>query len=196
MDIRKIVVGPVQTNCYLVVSDKELVIVDPGDEAEKIISDIEGLGKVNYKYILLTHGHYDHVMAVNELQNRYKFKIVIGKKDKDISEINAQIGVQVPDIKADILLKDGQVLDFGGEEIQVLETPGHTRGGVSYLVGNSLFSGDTLFHVSYGRTDLPGGSDDDMKKSLEKLLKLDENVKVFPGHGQETTIGAERGLYR
>lgn len=198
LKIKKIVVGPVHTNCYLILSDNELVVVDPGGEAEKIAAEIEKLGKVNCKYILLTHGHYDHVMAINEIRDRYAclpgqgFEVVVGEKDKDIAGLNAEIGVQVLDIKADILLKDGQVLAFGGEKIQVLETPGHTRGGVSYLIGDNLFSGDTLFKASYGRTDLSGGSVEDMIKSLERLLKLDENTKVHPGHGPETTIGEER----
>lgn len=196
MDLKKVVVGPIETNCYLLVSNNELAVVDPGDEPEKIIGEIGNLGKVDYKYILLTHGHYDHVMAVNELKEKYDFKIVIGEKDKDISGMNLLVGIQVPETRADITVKDCQTLDFGGQKIRVLETPGHTEGSVSYLIGDNLFSGDTLFRHNHGRTDLPGGSDEDMGKSLGKLLKLDENIKVFPGHGEETTIEEEKEFFK
>ncbi|MDO8507320.1 MAG: MBL fold metallo-hydrolase [bacterium] len=196
MDIKRIVVGPIEVNCYLFVSGIELAVVDPGDEAEKIIEEIGKLGKVDYKYVLLTHGHYDHVMAVNELKDKYGFKVVIGEKDADISGMNAQIGVQTPKTKVDITVKDGQVLDFGGQRIQVLETPGHTIGSVSYLIGTDLFSGDTLFRHTHGRTDLPGGSDEDMGDSLEKLLKLNEKINIHPGHGEETTVEEEREFFK
>jgi len=220
LKIKKIVVGPVETNCYLLVSDNELAVVDPGDDADKIISEIEKTlhysrspmsfprkreaQRINSggnpdlqiipKYILLTHGHFDHIMAVNELKKKYRFEVVIGEKDKDISGMNFQIGVQAPEIKADILVSaEGDTLCIGREKIQVIETPGHTSGSVSYLIQDNLFSGDTLFYHTHGRTDLPSGSEEEMKRSLEKLLKLDENIKVFPGHGRETTIQEERG---
>lgn len=199
MDIKRIVVGPVETNCYLILLNNELVVVDPGDEYEKIEAEIEKLGKVKHKYILLTHGHFDHVLAVNRLKEKYAclparqgFEVAIGEKDKDIADLNLQIGVQVPEIKVDITLKDGDTLNFGGKKIQIFETPGHTTGSVSYLIGDNLFSGDTLFKHTHGRTDLPGGSDISMKKSLEKMLKLDQGTNVHPGHGPETTIQKEK----
>lgn len=202
LKIEKIVVEPIETNCYLILLNNELAVVDPGGEADKIIVEIEksfsrhsrGGGNSNLilsKYILLTHGHYDHVMAINDLKKKYGFKVVISEKDKDIEGINLKIGIQTPEIKPDILA-EGATLFIGEKEIQVIETPGHTKGSVCYLVNGSLFSGDTMFHHSHGRTDLPGGSDAEMKKSLKKLMELNNNIKVYPGHGPETTIGEER----
>ncbi len=200
MKVKKTIVGPVETNCYLVLSGDELAIVDPGSEAEKIITEVEKLGKVEYKYILLTHGHFDHIMAVNELKEKYnrlparqEFKIVISEKDKNVRSLNKEIEVEMPDIKPDILVPaEGATLCIGKKEIKIIETPGHTKGSVSYLIGSDLFSGDTLFCHNHGRTDLLGGSDEDMKESLEKLLKLNKDIKVYPGHGPETTIREER----
>lgn len=196
LKIKKIIVGPVETNCYLISLNNELAVVDPGDEYEKIEAEIEKLGEVKHKYILLTHGHFDHVLAVNQLKEKYGFEVAIGEKDRDISGINLQIGAQVPEIKADITLKEGQALDLGGQKIQVIETPGHTVGSVSCLIGDNLFSGDTLFHHSHGRTDLPGGSDEDMKNSLKKLFALSDQTKVFPGHYEETTLGEAKKHFR
>jgi len=195
MQIKKIIVGPIETNCYLVVSGNELAVIDPGDEADRIISGIQDLGKVNYKYILLTHGHFDHVMAVNELKGKYGFKVIVGEKDTDIQSLNAQIRIETEAILPDVTVKEGDELELGEEKIGVFATPGHTKGSVCYKISQNLFSGDTLFHRSHGRTDLPGGSDEEMGKSLDKLLKLDENIKVYPGHSNETTIKAERENY-
>lgn len=196
MDIKRVVVGPIQTNCYLILLNNELAVVDPGDEADKIIKEVEKLGDVGHKYILLTHGHFDHVMAVNDLKKKYSFKVVVSEKDKDIQGLNSDIGVEVSLVKPDILLKEGDELRVGKEKIKALEAPGHTRGSISFLIDNKLFSGDTLFRHSHGRTDLPGGSKEEMSKSLEKLFKLDENIRVYPGHGPETTIEEERKFFK
>ncbi|MEK7447588.1 MAG: MBL fold metallo-hydrolase [Patescibacteria group bacterium] len=208
MDIKRIVVGPVETNCYLLILNNELAVIDPGDEPGKIISEIENTPlchsraggnpdlRIIPKYILLTHGHFDHVMAVNELKEKYGFEVAIGEKDKDITDLNLQIRGQIPEIKPDIIVSaESRTLCMGKEAIQVIETPGHTIGSVSYLIGDNLFSGDTLFQHTHGRTDLPGGSDEEMGKSLGRLLKLDEKIKVFPGHGEKTTVSEEKNYF-
>lgn len=195
MDIKRIVVGGWGVNCYLIISGNELVVIDPGDETEKIVSEIEKLGKMDCKYILLTHAHFDHVGAVSDLRKKYGFKVVIDKEDEDISGMNLQIGVQLPDVDTDIIVKDKDNLDLAGQRIRVIGTPGHTKGSVSYLIDGNLFSGDMLFRHTHGRTDLPGGSDREIKNSLKNLLELDGKIKVYPGHGDETTIQEERKHY-
>ncbi len=193
--IKRIINGAEEANCYLVVAGNELVVIDPGDESEEIIQKIDELGKMNYKYILLTHGHFDHVMAVNDLKKKFGFQVVIGKYDKDIKGLNAKFNVDVPQTEVDITVSEGDALDFGNEKIKVLSTPGHTKGSVCYLIGDNLFSGDTLFPHRHGRTDFATGNPEEMDKSLKRLFDLPGKTKVFPGHYEETTLGEARKYF-
>ncbi|MCR5585929.1 MAG: MBL fold metallo-hydrolase [Lachnospiraceae bacterium] len=195
-------VGPIQTNCYIVYNDEtmEAIIIDPGDEAERIARKI--LSK-NLKpvAILLTHGHFDHISAADELRAKYGVKIYAPKADKEYLR-NATLNLSLDfenlrvEVNADVFLEDGQELDFIGKKIKCIETPGHTPGGMCFLFSapdNLLFAGDTLFRDSHGRTDFYGGSIRDLRNSIvDKLFVLPDETEVFPGHGPSTDIGYEK----
>lgn len=179
MEIVRIVVGPLQCNSYLISSNNEGIIIDPGDEGRKIVEEVKEL---KIKFILLTHNHPDHISALEEVKEEVKAKCGIHYLD-DIGKI------------IDFKFKDGEEFEFGREKIKVIHTPGHTPGGSCFLIKNNLFSGDTLFKLGYGRTDLIGGDESKIFESINKLLTLPGKVKVYPGHGPSTTIEEERNLY-
>lgn len=197
MDIKRIVVGRVSTNCYLVANEKQCIIVDPGDDFERIVHEIE---KNEYTpvAIFLTHGHFDHIMAVNELRERFHISVYAAKTEDELLKseyLNSSVDFGYSySTKADVLLKDGQWIDAIGMGIKVVYTPGHTAGSCCYYFKDEkvLFSGDTLFRSSIGRTDLPTGDEMDLFDSLDLLMKLPEDVRVFCGHGPETSIGFEK----
>ena len=193
-------IGPVMTNCYLLVNEdtKELVIVDPGGEAELVISRIEELG-CKPVGILLTHGHFDHIWGVEGLKERYGMDIYAQEKEKEtLNEPRYNLGTDFDrriSFDADQYLKDGEKIVLAGFEIECLHTPGHTPGGASYYLKEQgiVFSGDSLFNQSVGRTDFPNGSASELIRSVgEKLLTLPDEVKVLPGHDSFTTIGFEK----
>jgi glyoxylase-like metal-dependent hydrolase (beta-lactamase superfamily II) len=179
MEIKRVIVGPLQSNVYIISSNKEGIIIDAGDEAHKILDVTQD---ILIKYILLTHNHPDHIAAIEPLKKKLKAKCGIHALDK------------IGDI-VDFELKEGKEIQFGKEALKVLHTPGHTPGGCCFLVRDHLFSGDTLFLYGYGRTDLPGGDEGELFKSIARLLKLPPTTQVYPGHGPYTTIGDERKLY-
>ena len=196
-----LVVGPVQTNCYLVMNQKtkETIIVDPGAEADRIVS---ALTKMQAKpvAILLTHGHFDHAGAAASLAEKYGLLVYAHEKEAE-TLADSRINLSGPmaggavTYHADIFLKDEQEIDLAGFHIRVLFTPGHTPGGCCYYMEQEdvLFSGDTLFRTSVGRSDFPGGSASALVRSVkEKLLILPEETHVYPGHMEETTIGYEK----
>lgn len=195
LTIEKVVVGSIRTNCYIVKKEQACFIVDPGAEAAKIKAAI---GLCKPKFILITHGHFDHVLALRDLAILYpKIKIYLSSIDQELvehlSKQGPYINQRITDIRLDLkTLKDDQSLLFEGEKIQVMATAGHTFGSLCFKLNDNLFSGDTLFYHSYGRTDLPWSDGRLMEKSLEKLASLDDNVKVFPGHGSETSIREEK----
>jgi glyoxylase-like metal-dependent hydrolase (beta-lactamase superfamily II) len=195
LKVDKVVVGSIRTNCYIVQKNNACFIIDPGAEAEKIKDMV---GHLVPKFILLSHGHYDHVLALRDLKVLYpKVDIYVSKKDQELvehlSEQGKYIGQKITDIKMDMrTLSEGDLIPFFNERIKVIETPGHTFGSLCFAVDGYLFSGDTLFYHSYGRTDLPWSDSGLMKESLEKLASISDNVKVFPGHGRETTISEEK----
>lgn len=194
------VVGPVQTNCYFFYDDesKECIIVDPGDEAEKIISKVQ---KKEWKVqaVLLTHGHFDHIMAVNALKKQFQMPVYAAKEEKAVmgnpnGNLSVQMGKPVT-LEADKWLADGEKLSLLGQEVRCILTPGHTAGGMCYYFPNDLllFSGDTLFQESVGRTDFPTGSMSTLIHSIrEKLFVLPEETRVYSGHGESTTIKHEK----
>lgn len=198
--IEKMVLGQVSTNCYLAVNKKtkEAIVIDPADEARRIDKKIKELG-LKPAAILLTHGHFDHIKAAEEIGDLYEILIYANEKEQKIMEdsllnLSANFGEPFTAVP-DMLHADGQELLIAGMKIQVLHTPGHTQGSVCYYFPDekAVFSGDTLFNGSIGRTDFPTGSMSELVRSAkEKLLVLPEEVKVYPGHGEETTIRYEK----
>ena len=198
--VASITVGMFQENCYLYACPvtHEAVIIDPGDEAPRILSRIEELGFIP-KYILNTHGHIDHICAIDEVSAVYPVPFAIHADDVYMlsdAHTAQTYGRKAPLVerKPDQLLKEGDRFSFGTLTLEVLETPGHTRGGVCFVsVPYCVFSGDTLFQRGIGRTDFEGGNYDQLVSSIrEKLYTLDEDLVVFPGHGEPTTIGEEK----
>lgn len=201
MKIETMVLGDVRTNCYLLINEetKEALVVDPADRADVIVRKLidEGL---TLNAILLTHGHGDHILAVGDLKKQFGVKVYAAKAEEALLSDAAQnlskalFGIVVT-VKPDILLEDGQEFEAAGIRLRMLYTPGHTPGGCCYYQAEEkiLFSGDTLFCGSIGRTDFPGGSLSELVRSVkEKLLVLPEDVKVYPGHEEITTIGHEK----
>ena len=193
MILKSVAVGAYQENTYFLIDEitKEAVIFDPGAEAELIFNIIERLN-IKPKMILLTHGHFDHVGAVREVKNKYEIPFYISKEDEDMRKVDTRLFGDIPEV--DGYLKDGDKLTFGnGKEIKVITTPGHTPGGICFLCENILITGDTLFNGSIGRTDFTGGNFNTLISSIKnKLLHLGDNIKVYPGHGVESTIGYEK----
>ena len=198
--IQQRVLGMVSTNVYVCMhaETKEAFIVDPADDADEIIRLVSAMGAKPCA-ILLTHGHFDHIGAADALRKRYEIPVYAEEHEKELLSspaLNLSGGwADSLTLTADHLLKDGDMLNIAGFTIRVLHTPGHTPGGCCYeLVGEDiLFSGDTLFYVSVGRTDFPGSSGAAMRMSLHRLLEeLSEDTQVLPGHGESTTIGYEK----
>ncbi len=206
MKINHYVVGMVQTNCYIVINDetKECFIIDPGASGMQLSEKIrqDGLTPVA---VLLTHGHFDHAGAAKTLADEFDIKIYAHEAEKETLEDpqkNVSWMVNCKEsYEADVYLKDEEMITLAGFEIKVLHTPGHTEGGCCYYIADEtiVFTGDTLFAQSVGRTDFPGGSMSQIVRSIqEKLLALNEagnletDIMVYPGHNDPTTIETER----
>lgn len=198
--IEQLVLGMVSTNTWFLMNteSKEMVILDPADEAERIeqkIAQMEGLAKA----VLLTHGHFDHMMAAEALQQRYGISVYALREEKALLE---NPGMNLSGLWAkpysftpDQWVTDGEALSLAGFSIQVFHTPGHTAGSCCYYIKeeNVLFSGDTLFAGSVGRTDFPTSDGGKMRESVHFLLeKFPDETRVYPGHNEETTIGYEK----
>ena len=198
MILKKLVVGPLASNCYIVGSEstKEGMIIDPADEAEEILQSIKELG-LKISLIVLTHGHPDHVGALKEIKEATGAEVAIHADDAESLQqqsLGFLFGLSYPaPPPPDRLLKDEDSIDIGDLHFGVLHTPGHTPGGICLLGHGVLFSGDTLFNYGIGRYDLPGGDYNQLMDSLRtKLMGLPDDTIVYPGHGPDTTIGAER----
>lgn len=198
VNIHALVVGRLQTNCYVVQSQDEALIVDPGDEPERVLRFIKDAG-VRATRIVATHTHFDHVLGVDGVRKATKIPFLIHADDLPMlqsmqSRVRQFMGFEVPPPpKVDGYLKDGELLKVGGDTIRVLHTPGHSPGSVSLGGEGYVLTGDALFNQSIGRTDLPGGDLKTLIHSIkERLFKLDDNTIVYPGHGPETTIGDEK----
>lgn len=180
-ELQRLEVGTFENNCYILTcpGSQEVVIIDPASEGNKILKEIEG--KI-VKYILITHGHHDHIGALRQVKQATK----------------APVGIHPMDARSlpfppDLELKDGDIISFGNCSLKVLHTPGHTAGSVCLLVGQNLLSGDTIFPNGPGNTDLPGGNYKQIIKSIrEKIFTLPEHTIIYPGHGLETTVGREK----
>lgn len=201
MNIIKIEVGKsyreFTTNCYLITHNQKCIIVDPGDEAEKIISTIKENNLMPIQ-IILTHAHIDHIKDSPNLSKHFNIGISICKKELSVLNDNScnlsiYFGNPMPKINNLTLLKENDLISLDNEKLKIIETPGHTIGSIA-IIGNAfIISGDTLFHESIGRTDLPTGNMNDLLKSIKtKIFILLNNTIVYPGHMQETTIGHEK----
>ncbi len=186
LHIKTLTVGQYETNCYLLCNDEagQCLIIDPGYEPEEILQAVNGYAVAA---ILLTHGHFDHVGGVKEIFARTDCDIYICPADCKMPESMTAGAISYTNSYA-----DGDVLKLAGFEIRVLHTPGHTPGSVCLLWENDLFSGDTLFAGSCGRTDLPCGNWNELTASLQKLKNLPGDYTVYPGHGEPTTLSVER----
>lgn len=189
----------VQSNVYIVAQNGEGVIIDCGCPFDKLMPIIEKHAlKINY--IILTHGHFDHIYFMDSIRERTGAKVCIHKMDSEYLADPMLSGIALFPIDgitsfkpADIVLKDDDILECGDLTYKVMHTPGHTEGGICLLVENNIFTGDTLFKETIGRTDFPGGSHSDIKKSImNKLYNLPDETIVYPGHGEATTIGHEK----
>lgn len=194
------ILGMVGTNCYLLcnMDIKECVLIDPADSQDEISRMIDESG-CSLKGILLTHGHFDHIIAADAVRDKYGVKVYASCDEKNTLEqphinLGEAYGLKLS-VKADVWHKDGEILKLAGFDIEALHTPGHTEGGSCYYIREIgvLFSGDTLFCGSVGRTDFPGGSMSEIVRSIkEKVMVLPDDTKVYPGHGEGTSVGYER----
>jgi glyoxylase-like metal-dependent hydrolase (beta-lactamase superfamily II) len=195
MILKTIVVGPNQTNCYILGSkaSKEAVIIDPGADADLIKRTLSAAG-LTEKYIINTHGHADHIASNKD----FKVPILIHKADSAFlkspyKNLSVFFGHFITSPAAEHFLVDGEKISVGGMILEIMYTPGHTPGGISIKTGKIVFTGDTLFAGGVGRTDLPGSSEKDLLDSIRnKLMVLDDSFVVYPGHGPASTIGEER----
>ncbi len=201
MIIKKLEVGPIMANCYVLGCEetKEAVVIDPGDEADRILMTLSE-ANLRVKYLINTHGHFDHVGANKRMKEITGAELLIHADDesmlKDLHGAAQAFGLRSENSPpSDRHLAHGDKLTFGNITLSVVHTPGHSRGGICLYTDGALFSGDTLFAGSIGRTDLPGGDYDTLITSIkEKLLGFDDKTIVYPGHGPETSILQERRM--
>ncbi len=199
MIIMNVVVGPLEVNCYILGcrDSKEAAIIDPGDNADKIIRTIENKG-LKPKFIINTHAHFDHIGGVRAIQDHFKIDFLLHKDDlflvDNASEQATAFGLEpIPKPEVSKYVNNGEEISLGSKSISVIHTPGHSPGCVCYYLDNNVFVGDTLFAGSIGRTDLPGGSYETLISSIkEKLFPLGDSTTVYPGHGPSTTIENEK----
>ena len=196
MKIHTLDVGYLGTNCYAVSNNGEAVLIDPGDGFLKIVRFLER-ENLTLKAVFLTHGHFDHIGAVNAIKEKYKVPVYIHKNDCEMAKnpaLNSSYDFGGPEIfcDPDTFYEDGDKINLIGETFEIIHTPGHTEGGVCIKAEDSIFTGDTLFLGSIGRTDLYKGDYETLMNSLKKLVLLDKDYKVFPGHGEATTISYEK----
>lgn len=198
LDIRTVTGGPLDVNTYVVGAEggDSCVVIDPGAEIFRVSEAVAGR---SVEAVLLTHGHFDHMLFAQHWLD-LGAKLYVHELDAQALRspslnLSQVINQRLVLPEADVLLSEGDIICDGGVELTVLHTPGHTPGGVCYQAGSVLFSGDTLFYRSYGRIDLPGGDESEMSHSLMRLMQLDGETIAYPGHGMKTKIAWERGNY-
>lgn len=199
MILKQFVIGFLDVNNYLLIDEKskEAVLIDCTEKNDKVDEALKEYG-ATLKYVLLTHGHFDHVLGVNDFKKKYGCEVFIHGDDdillQNIDKFMSGFGFGTTEVQhVDSFLIDNQTLKFGDTRIKVIHTPGHSPGSVGYLVEDNLFSGDTIFYECVGRTDLFGGSFSQLKESVQnRIFMLNEDIKIYPGHGQSTTVGHEK----
>lgn len=183
----------IESNCYLIVSDGEAAVVDPSVSLDRFAD----IGDIKITKVLLTHGHFDHILALSDYISMGA-EVYVSENDEGMlrdARLNASLLFGLGDISFNVPVVnvfDDDVLSLGGEDIKVISTPGHTKGSVCYQIGDNLFTGDTLFCGNIGRCDLPGGSFTEMKSSLTKLASLSGDYKIYPGHDELTYLSKEK----
>lgn len=199
MNIKHYPLNEMGTNCYFVYDDSKALIIDPSGEPEIIFEEINNLG-VEVAGILLTHAHWDHIIALSEVKNKYNVDVYLGAEEKDWLEnpeknLSVRAPINIGEISFDftpIVLNEGP-FNIKDISFKVLKTPGHSPGSLSYLFDDYIVSGDVLFERGIGRTDLPGSNHNDLHRSIQtKLFTLPDSLIVYPGHGDSTTIGEEK----
>lgn len=201
MYIKTLVLGPVSANCYIICDEKTKVggVIDPGDFTPSLLKAIDESGMKELKYILCTHGHFDHVQGVSRLKEKYpESEVLIGEKDSGalgdgVLSLASLFGAPFYPCVADKVLKNGDKINIGDISFDVLNAPGHTEGGVMYYSKDQriIFTGDTIFKGSVGRTDFHGGSMAVLFNTLQKIKKLPDDVVIYSGHGEATTVKNE-----
>ena len=197
MQIISKVLGALQTNCYFVINGSQAIIIDPGAQPS-VIKKVIDENKLTVTHILLTHGHSDHIGAVGEIKDCTGAKICIHADDADMltdpkKNLSVYMGEPYTTYKADIILRDGDEFEAAGMRVKVIHTPGHTPGGVCYIIENEMFTGDTLFNMSIGRADFPGSSPEALDNSVVNVLgKIEKNYRVYPGHGPASALQQEQ----
>ena len=200
MNIIKLTVGELQGNCFIVEAPEQTaIVIDPGAEAFVIAAELESRG-LTLRKILLTHGHFDHTAAAKELKERYGAQVYISAQDEELlPDREKSVAFFLPHapyypVEPDARIKDGDVISQGSMKIKVMATPGHTAGSVCFIIDDCMFTGDTLFHGSVGRTDLYSGSVREQAESLKRLAALDKNYRLYCGHGEDTDLDTERKI--
>ncbi|MFH1096608.1 MAG: MBL fold metallo-hydrolase [Candidatus Desantisbacteria bacterium] len=199
MQVYTLIVGDLRANCYIISHEdsRECIIIDPGENGERILQFLEEKGLIPI-YIINTHGHSDHIGANLFISEQTGAKILIHQNDAKmlhdpISNLSSFLGDPAVSKQADYILEDGEILEISGITIEVIHTPGHTKGGICLKIDNHLFTGDTLFAGGVGRTDFPNGSHKALMESINKrLMALNDEMIIYPGHGESSTIGMER----
>ncbi|OIP41870.1 MBL fold metallo-hydrolase [Candidatus Desantisbacteria bacterium CG2_30_40_21] len=199
MQVDTLIVGELRVNCYIISHEdsRECIIIDPGENGERILQFLEEKGLTPI-YIINTHGHSDHIGANLFIAEQTGAKILIHQNDAKmlhdpISNLSSFLSNPAVSKQADYILEDGEILEISGITIEVVHTPGHTKGGICLKIDNYLFTGDTLFAGGVGRTDFPSGSHKTLMESIGKrLMTLSDEITIYPGHGESSTIGMER----
>ncbi|MGQ9845080.1 MAG: MBL fold metallo-hydrolase [Caldisericia bacterium] len=195
INIDKIVVTPFKTNCYFVYDKNSGIIIDPGGDCQLIVNKLNELKKIKFEAIFNTHGHADHTFCNKFLKEKYNLKIFIHKKDAFFlskESINKIWAPNFKEVEPDYLLDDNEQVDLKGFKIKIFHTEGHTPGSVMFILKDIIFSGDTIFKGTIGRTDFEFGNSNKMKESLIKILNnLNNDYKIYPGHGSLTTLNEE-----
>ncbi len=198
MIVKRLVVGQLQENCYIIGDEvtKQAIVIDPGDEPDRVIEFVKN-NNLQVDSVICTHTHFDHVGAVGDIKKSTGAKILIHREEieiyNSIKDHAALWGFDINDVPApDGFLDEGDEVRAGGLVFKVLHTPGHSPGGICLYGEGIVVTGDTIFHGSVGRTDFPGGDINKLKKSFKRLLELPDDTDVLSGHGPETTIGREK----